>query len=93
MVELELPAHVDLAAAEQIKQAALGAAAEGGPLKLKAEGVASISGGGVQTVIAASRHMQAADGELVLVAPSETFMNAFEGLGFYAELMKVTFEQ
>lgn len=93
MSELTLPAHVDLDAAQAIKDATLAAAAEETQLKLKADQVATLSAPALQTTIAAQRHMADAGQALVIVAPSEPFLAAFEGLGFYAELMKATFEE
>lgn len=93
MAEHALPAHIDVDAAEQLKQAALNAAAAGEGLTLNAEEVASISCAGVQTVIAAARCLEAAENRLVLAEPSDAVIDAFEGLGFMAELVKVTPDQ
>lgn len=91
MTELVLPPHVDLEAAQEIKEAATKAAEVG--LKLIADQVATVSCAGLQTIIAANRHLEVSGNAIVLEAPSPSFAAAFESLGFAEEFNKLKVEQ
>ena len=93
MNDLTLPAHLDLETAQEIKQSALAAAEAKADLRIQGAEVATVSASALQTIIAANNHMRSADQQLILQTPSEPFLAAFEGLGFYSELMKAAFEQ